>query len=49
MYILFRDDSADSIAPDLMQKGYKIIAANYDYVYLDCGQPGFTNPGGYWW
>lgn len=19
-----------------------------DYVYLDCGQPGFTNAGGYW-
>ena len=44
-----RDDSSDSIAPELLKKGYQVIATNYDYVYLDCGQPGFTNPGGYWW
>ena len=24
------------------------MLSNYDYVYLDCGSEGFTNPGGYW-
>lgn len=24
------------------------MLSNTDYVYLDCGGPGFTNPGGYW-
>lgn len=42
------DTTDGSIAPDLLNKGYDVILANYDYVYLDCGQPGFTNPGGYW-
>lgn len=42
------DDSSDSIVPNLIQQGYQVILSNTDYVYLDCGNAGSTNPGGYW-
>jgi hexosaminidase len=42
------DETTGSIIPDLIQKGYSVILSNTDYVYLDCGNAGFTNPGGYW-
>lgn len=42
------DDSSDSITKRLIKKGYNIILSNTDYVYLDCGNAGPTNPGGYW-
>lgn len=42
------DNLQGSIAPELMDKGYDVVLANTDYVYLDCGQPGWAQPGGYW-
>ncbi len=43
------DTSSTSIVPSLIRKhGYDVILSNTDYVYLDCGNAGWTNPGGYW-
>lgn len=42
------DTSDESISKKLIEQGYDIVLANTDYVYLDCGNAGFTNPGGYW-
>jgi hexosaminidase len=42
------DTTDDSITKTLIGKGYDIILSNTDYVYLDCGNAGFTNAGGYW-
>ena len=42
------DASDDSITKTLIEKGYDVILSNQDYVYLDCGNAGFTNAGGYW-
>jgi hexosaminidase len=42
------DTSDGSITPELIGKGYSVILSNTDYVYLDCGNAGFTNAGGYW-
>jgi hexosaminidase len=28
--------------------GYDVVLSNTDYVYMDCGTFGWTNPGGYW-
>jgi hexosaminidase len=42
------DASNDSIIPRLINQGYDVILSNQDYVYLDCGGPGYNNPGGYW-
>lgn len=42
------DSSDDSIVKTLLDKGYDVILSNQDYVYLDCGNAGFTNAGGYW-
>eukprot|EP00750_Incisomonas_marina_P025612 INCI5592.1.p1 GENE.INCI5592.1~~INCI5592.1.p1 ORF type:complete len:790 (+),score=130.02 INCI5592.1:122-2371(+) len=42
------DNLNGSIATDLMDKGYDIVLAHTDYVYLDCGQEGWVSPGGYW-
>jgi hexosaminidase len=42
------DTSSGSIVPTLIQQGYDVILSNTDYVYLDCGNSGFTNAGGYW-
>jgi len=42
------DDSSESIVPELLSKGYDVVLSNTDYVYLDCGAAGFTQPGGYW-
>lgn len=42
------DTSDESISKKLIDQGYDIVLANTDYVYLDCGNAGFTNPGGYW-
>merc|ERR1711865_977566 len=37
-----------SIAPDLLKEGYEVLLSHTDYVYLDCGEPGWVKPGGYW-
>lgn len=42
------DETEGSIVPGLISQGYEVILSNTDYVYLDCGNAGFTNPGGYW-
>jgi hexosaminidase len=42
------DDSSDSITKTLLEKGYGIVLSNTDYVYLDCGNAGWSNAGGYW-
>jgi hexosaminidase len=42
------DTSVGSIVPSLVQQGYDIILSHTDYVYLDCGNSGFVNAGGYW-
>ncbi len=42
------DESTSSISKTLIEKGYDIILSNTDYVYLDCGNAGPFNPGGYW-
>lgn len=42
------DSSDDSIVKTLLDKSYDVILSNQDYVYLDCGNAGFTNAGGYW-
>jgi hypothetical protein len=42
------DDSSDSITKTLIEKGYSIVLSNTDYVYLDCGNAGWSNAGGYW-
>lgn len=42
------DTSASSIVPSLIRQGYDVVLSNTDYVYLDCGNAGWTNPGGYW-
>lgn len=42
------DDSAHSISKTLIRKGYSIVLSNTDYVYLDCGNAGWSNAGGYW-
>lgn len=42
------DEKEGSITPSLIQQGYDVILSNTDYVYLDCGNAGFTNAGGYW-
>lgn len=42
------DTSEDSIAPALLTQGYDVVVSHTDYVYLDCGNAGLSNPGGYW-
>jgi hexosaminidase len=42
------DTTDASITKTLIGKGYDVILSNTDYVYLDCGNAGFTNAGGYW-
>jgi hexosaminidase len=42
------DTTDDSITKTLIGQGYDVILSNTDYVYLDCGNAGFTNAGGYW-
>lgn len=42
------DETADSITHNLIKRGYDVILANTDYVYLDCGNAGTFNAGGYW-
>jgi hexosaminidase len=42
------DTSVGSIVPSLVQQGYKVILSHTDYVYLDCGNAGYVNAGGYW-
>lgn len=42
------DTSVGSIVPSLVQQGYQIILSHTDYVYLDCGNSGYVNAGGYW-
>lgn len=42
------DESKTSLTKWLIGKGYDVVLSNFDYVYLDCGNAGFTNPGGYW-
>lgn len=42
------DEVSGSIVPELLQKGYSVVLANTDYVYLDCGSAGWAHPGGYW-
>lgn len=42
------DTTDDSVTKTLIGKGYDVILSNTDYVYLDCGNAGFTNAGGYW-
>ena len=42
------DESDTSLSKWLIGQGYDIVLSNTDYVYLDCGNAGFTNPGGYW-
>jgi len=37
-----------SIAPDLIKEGYEVLLSHTDYTYLDCGEPGWVKPGGYW-
>jgi len=37
-----------SIAADLLKEGYEVLLSHTDYVYLDCGEPGWVKPGGYW-
>jgi hexosaminidase len=42
------DESGDSITKSLIDQGYEVILSNTDYVYLDCGNAGWSNAGGYW-
>ena len=42
------DTTDDSVTKTLIGKGYEVVLSNTDYVYLDCGNAGFTNAGGYW-
>lgn len=42
------DTTDDSVTKTLIGKGYDVVLSNTDYVYLDCGNAGFTNAGGYW-
>lgn len=42
------DESDGSITPSLLEQGYEVILSNTDYVYLDCGNSGPTQAGGYW-
>jgi len=42
------DTTDASITKTLIGQGYDVILSNTDYVYLDCGNAGFTNAGGYW-
>jgi hexosaminidase len=42
------DESDKSLTKWLIGQGYDVVLSNTDYVYLDCGNAGFTNPGGYW-
>lgn len=37
-----------SIVPTLLKKGYEVIMAHTDYVYLDCGSSGWAHAGGFW-
>merc|ERR1712166_863810 len=34
--------------PLLLKEGYEVLLSHTDYVYLDCGEPGWVKPGGYW-
>jgi len=42
------DSVNGSIGPDLLKEGYEIVLSHTDYTYLDCGEPGWVKPGGYW-
>ena len=42
------DTSEGSIVPSLVKQGYEVILSHTDYVYLDCGNSGYVNAGGYW-
>jgi len=42
------DSVNGSIAPELLKEGYEIVLSHTDYTYLDCGEPGWVKPGGYW-
>jgi len=42
------DNVNGSIAPSLLKEGYEILLSHTDYTYLDCGEPGWVKPGGYW-
>ena len=42
------DESDGSIIPELIGKGYQVVLSNTDYVYLDCGNAGSEQAGGYW-
>eukprot|EP01033_Poteriospumella_lacustris_P003910 gene3910-2776_t len=42
------DTSKYSIVPSLVKQGYEVILSHSDYVYLDCGNAGTENAGGYW-
>eukprot|EP01031_Cornospumella_fuschlensis_P032411 gene32411-39193_t len=39
------DTAKHSISADLIRKGYSVVLSNTDYVYLDCGNAGWTNAG----
>ena len=48
-YIVQVWDSSDgSVVPQLLNQEYQVVLSNADYVYLDCGNAGWTNPGGYY-
>lgn len=42
------DSTDQSISKTLIDLGYEVVLSNTDYVYFDCGNEGWTNPGGYW-
>jgi hexosaminidase len=42
------DSVKGSIAPKLAKEGYDIVLSHSDYMYLDCGESGWAQPGGYW-
>jgi hypothetical protein len=43
------DEVNGSIAPKLAKQGYDLVLSHSDFMYLDCGESGWAQPGGYWY